>query len=44
MGNISIIVKKPPIPPEEPEAPNFSFDPQTYIPPEGDDVDFIFTP
>jgi len=38
------VVHKSPAPPEPPQEPDFIFDPETYIPPDGDDVDFIFTP
>jgi len=34
----------PPEPPAPPEEGDFIFDLDTYMPPEGDDVDFIFTP
>jgi hypothetical protein len=42
MPGIYFVVKKTPIPPPGPVEPNFIFDPDTYIPPEGDNVDFIF--
>lgn len=43
---IRFVVKRtvpPPVPPPEPHEANFNFDPNIYIPPEGDNVDFIFT-
>ena len=45
---IRIIVKKttpppPEPPPEEEGEANFTFDETTYEPPEGDNVDFIFS-
>jgi len=45
-GVIAFVIKKRPIPPEPPEQPaepNFIFNPETYMPPDGDDVNFIFT-
>ncbi len=42
MGFYFVIKKTPvpPAPPPGPEEPNFIFEP--YIPPEGEDADFIF--
>ena len=34
---------EPEEPPVDPDALNFNFNPSIYEPPEGDDVDFIFT-
>lgn len=44
MGRFSFVIKKPPPPPVEPPDPDFGFDPGTYVPPDGDGVDFDFTP